>query len=140
MSLSKKFPPNSPCPCGSNKKFKKCCKVFHDGQFPKNALELMKSRYSAYVVGNSEYIIKTTHKSNNDFTNDTKTWKNSIEDFSYYSEFKSLEILDFIDGESEAFVTFKANIFQDNNDVSFTEKSRFLKENDFWLYVNAEFL
>ena len=135
-----KFPPNSPCPCGSNKKFKKCCKVFHDGQNPSNALELMKSRYSAYKVGNSDYIIKTTHQNNSDFTADIISWKASIEDFSKYSEFKALEILDFIDGSEEAFVTFKATIFQDNQDVSFTEKSRFLKQNNTWFYVDGEFL
>lgn len=134
-----KFPPNSPCPCGSNKKFKKCCKIFHDGQLPLNALELMKSRYSAYKVGNSDYIIKTTHKNNSDFTTDIISWKASIEEFSKYSSFEGLEILDFIDGQNEAYVTFKARIFQDKQEVFFTEKSRFLKENGMWFYVDGEF-
>ena len=137
---NKKFPPNCLCPCGSNKKYKKCCKVYHDGIKPSKAVDLMKSRYTAYAICNSDYIVQTTHENNSDYTHDINTWKQSIEDFSKYSEFRSLEILDFIDGDSEAFVTFKANIFQDNKDVSFTEKSRFLKKNDKWYYVDGTFL
>ena len=139
-STSKKFPPNSSCPCGSTKKYKKCCKVYHDGKKPFKALDLMKSRYTAYAICNSEYIVQTTHKNNSDYTKDISTWKLSIEDFSKYSEFRSLKILDFIDGDSEAYVTFQASIFQDNKDISFIEKSRFLKDNSKWYYVDGIFL
>ena len=41
--------------------------------------------------------------------------------------------------EFEAFVTFKATLFQNNNDISFIEKSRFKKLDDIWLYVDGEF-
>ena len=100
----------------------------------------MKSRYSAYKVGNSDYIIQTTHKNNSDFTTDIKAWKDSIEEFSKYSDFQGLEIVEFIDGNTEAYVTFRATIFQDNQDISFTEKSRFLKEDGMWFYVDGTFL
>jgi SEC-C motif-containing protein len=53
---------------------------------------------------------------------------------------KNLEILDFIDSEIESFVTFKATLFQNKKDISFIEKSRFLKESNIWLYVDGEFL
>ena len=63
---------NSICPCGSLKKYKKCCKLFHDDiKKPSNALELMKSRFSAFAFCKSDYIIKTTHKKNCDFSLDT---------------------------------------------------------------------
>ena len=56
---------NSICPCGSLKKYKKCCKLFHDNiKKPSNALELMKSRFSAFAFFKSDYIIKTTHQKN----------------------------------------------------------------------------
>ncbi len=58
-----KFSKNSKCPCGSGKKYKICCFRLHKGLLAKNALELMKSRFSAYAVGDANYIIKTTHKS-----------------------------------------------------------------------------
>lgn len=134
-----KFSANALCPCGSNKKYKKCCKVFHNGTNPKNALELMKSRYSAYAVGNCDYIINTTHVNNNDYNKDKITWGKNIKQFMTETCFKSLEIIDFIDGCIEANVTFKANIDINNIDSSFREKSKFVKQNDKWYYLSGEF-
>ncbi len=132
---------NSICPCGSLKKYKKCCKLFHDDiKKPSNALELMKSRFSAFAFCKSDYIIKTTHQKNCDFSLDTFSWRDDIEKFSKNTNFEKLEILDFIDSEIESFVTFKATLFQNKKDISFIEKSRFLKENNIWLYVDGEFL
>ena len=128
MKISK----NSKCPCGSGKKYKECCFKFHKGSNPKNALELMKSRFSAYAVGEANYIIKTTHKNSPHFEENKKEWIKSIKEFSK-SEFKKLEIINFIDGEKEAFVKFRAYI----DDCVMEEKSRFIKK-DKWYYVEAE--
>lgn len=136
-----KFSSNDNCPCGSLIKYKKCCKPFHeDIKIPINALELMKSRYCAYAVGKSEYIIFTTHQKNNDFNTNTKAWNKDILDFSQNTIFEKLEIIEFIDGLTESFVTFKANITQNKQDVSFIEKSRFVKENERWLYIDGQFI
>ena len=136
-----KFSPNDVCPCGSLKKYKKCCKPFHDKiTFPKNALELMESRFSAFAVCNSEYIISTTHENNPDFTQDLKSWNNDILNFSQNTRFEKLQILEFIDDEIESFVTFEATLFQDKNDISFIEKSRFLKVEGIWKYVDGQFI
>jgi len=131
---------NSICPCGSLKKYKNCCRIFHYGETPKTALQLMKSRYSAFVANNQDYIIKTTHRDNIDYTNDIQGWKNEINNFSKYSDFRKLEIIEFIDGEDIAYVTFKATIFQGAIDYSFVEKSKFLKEQGQWLYHSGEFI
>ena len=130
-----KLSPNAPCPCGSKNKYKKCCQPYHKGAKSKTALLLMKSRYSAYVVGDSRYIIKTTHPNNPDFTHNIKAWRESIESFSQATEFLGLEILEFVDGEEEAFVTFRASL----SSGDMLEKSRFLKEGDEWLYERGEF-
>ncbi|ADI37740.1 hypothetical protein wcw_0367 [Waddlia chondrophila WSU 86-1044] len=39
--------------------------------------------------------------------------------------------------KNEAFVTFKATLSQNGQDISFTEKSRFLKKNNQWLYASG---
>ena len=136
-----KFSANDNCPCGSLIKYKKCCKPFHENiKTPINALELMKSRYCAYAIEKSEYIILTTHQNNRDFNTDTKVWNNDILDFSKNTKFEKLEILEFIDGQTESFVTFKANITQNKQDVSFVEKSRFVKENGKWQYIDGQFI
>lgn len=135
-----KFSVNDSCPCGSTKKYKKCCKIFHDKiSFPKTALELMKSRYSAYATSNAKYIIETTHKDNPDFTDNIKEWENDILIFCNNTKFIGLEILEFIDDKNESFVKFKANMIQQGNDVSFVEKSRFLRVDEKWFYVDGKF-
>ena len=135
-----KFSVNDSCPCGSTKKYKKCCKTFHDKIiFPKTALELMKSRYSAYATSNAKYIIETTHKDNPDFTDNIKEWENDILIFCNNTKFIGLEILEFIDDENESYVMLKANMIQQGNDVSFVEKSRFLRVDEKWFYVDGKF-
>ena len=94
----------------------------------------MKSRYSAFAVGDSSYIVKTTHEKNADFSLDVKRWKESINSFTDTTEFLGLEILEFLAGEEEAFVTFKASL----SSGEMTEKSRFLKVDGIWLYVSGE--
>ncbi len=128
MKISK----NSKCPCGSGRKYKECCFKYHKGSNPKNALELMKSRFSAYAAGEANYIIKTTHKNSPHYEQNRIEWVKGIKDFSK-SEFKKLEIINFIDGEKEAFVKFRAYI----DDYVMEEKSRFIKK-DKWYYVEAE--
>ena len=123
------------------KKYKKCCKTFHNEiKIPKNALELMKSRYSAFSVSDAKYIILTTHEKNPDFTDDLKSWEEEILLFCKNTNFQKLEIIEFLENEPESFVTFKVALFQKNKDISFIEKSRFLKINEKWFYVDGQFL
>ena len=100
----------------------------------------MKSRYCAYALEKSEYIIFTTHPQNIDFKEDKNSWNKDILDFCQNTKFKKLEILDFIDDKVESFVTFKANMIQNTKDVSFIEKSRFEKINEKWLYIDGQFI
>ncbi|CAA6824664.1 MAG: Unknown protein [uncultured Sulfurovum sp.] len=130
----KKTSSNTPCPCGSNLKYKKCCLIYHKGANPKTALLLMKSRYCAFAVGDAHYIIKTTHENNPDFSTDFKHWKEGINSFIRATEFLGLEILDFIEGKEESFVTFKASL----SSGDMTEKSRFYKVEGKWLYESGE--
>ena len=130
-----KASPNLSCPCGSGAKYKKCCQKYHKGALPANAELLMRSRYSAFAFGLADYIIKTTHPDNSDFTDDTKRWKDDILLFSQGTEFLGLKVIHFMDGEEEAYVTFEATL----SSGLLHEKSRFLKENGTWLYVDGVF-
>jgi len=135
-----KYSVNSLCPCGSGIKYKRCCQAFHNGKLPKTALELMKSRFSGYAFLLWAYIIKTTHIENQEFTHDTENWKKEILGFCKDTSFDRLKILEFIDGEKEAFVTFEAILFSNGEDISFIEKSKFLKVNQIWYYHSGEFI
>ena len=95
----------------------------------------MRSRYSAYALGLCDYIIKTTHPNNDDFSDDTQNWENSIEDFCQTTQFLALTVHEFIDGNHEAFVTFDATLSHGH----LIEKSRFLKIGEQWLYESGAF-
>ncbi len=84
----------------------------------------MKSRYSAYTTNNAHYIVATTHTSNPDFTNDTQRWLDDIAYFCRHAQFLALKIVEFIEGDKEAFVAFEVTL----NGGKMIEKSRFLKE------------
>ena len=130
-----KISPNAPCPCHSGKKYKQCCQPYHKGILPSNALKLMRSRYSAYALGMVEYIIATTHPNNPDASIALSDWQKAIGDFAKTTYFRGLKILEYVDGEEEAFVTFEATL----SDGIMKEKSRFLKEDGKWLYESGDF-
>ena len=49
------------CPCQSSLSYEDCCGRFHSGNmFPETAEQLMRSRYSAFVLKKIPYIVQTT--------------------------------------------------------------------------------
>lgn len=126
------------CPCQSGKNYEECCKRYHEGIPPENALALMRSRYAAYALGLADYIIQTTHPENSSYSLDFSKWKREILQFSQNTEFVGLKILEFVDGEQVASVTFTAYLKQQGDDATFTEKSYFKKVKERWLYVGRD--
>ncbi|HUQ01817.1 MAG TPA: YchJ family metal-binding protein, partial [Kofleriaceae bacterium] len=49
----------SVCPCGTGAAYRACCGRFHAGAPAPTALELMRSRYSAYALGEIDYLVDT---------------------------------------------------------------------------------
>lgn len=52
-----------PCPCGSGHTYGRCCRLAHTSSPAADAASLMRSRYSAYVLGLREYLLATWHPS-----------------------------------------------------------------------------
>lgn len=125
------------CPCKSGKAYKACCKSFHDGKLPSTALELMRSRFSAYALRLADYIIETTHSENPGRIADLKLWRKEVLKFSEQTRFDGLIIESFEPGEDIACVCFTARLRQGSRDNSFTEKSLFEKVNGKWLYKSG---
>lgn len=50
-----------PCPCDSGRSYADCCGRWHAGTPAPDAEALMRSRYSAFVLGLSEYLLQTWH-------------------------------------------------------------------------------
>ena len=126
------------CPCSSGKAYIDCCQPFHEGVLPSNALELMRSRFSAYAMQLPDYIIATTHPASSQFSENTFVWRNQILNFSKYTQFQKLTIHQFSEFENFGLVTFTAHILQNQQDATFTEKSIFEKLGKKWFYRNGQ--
>mmetsp|Transcript_16825 Transcript_16825/g.55037 ORF Transcript_16825/g.55037 Transcript_16825/m.55037 type:complete len:263 (-) Transcript_16825:105-893(-) len=56
---------NEGCPCGSGVSYDDCCRPYHLGtKVAETPLELLKSRFTAYAKGVSQYVEDTTHADN----------------------------------------------------------------------------
>jgi len=51
------------CPCGTGLPFAECCGRFHAGEPAPTAEALMRSRFSAFAVGDAAYLLATWHPS-----------------------------------------------------------------------------
>jgi len=51
------------CPCGRPTSYEACCGQYHQGAAAPDAESLMRSRYTAYALGLSDYLLATWHAS-----------------------------------------------------------------------------
>lgn len=47
------------CPCGSGFPYDKCCGKYHAGAAAPTAEALMRSRFSAFVLRDEDYVLRT---------------------------------------------------------------------------------
>jgi peptide deformylase len=125
------------CPCCSGEKYQNCCGPLHRGIPAATALQLMRSRYSAYSLSLPEYIIHTTHPASPQFHYNSEEWMKRISDFCAACTFTHLDILHTEETAVFATVTFFAQLTSDGEDRSFTERSYFEKIQGRWVYRNG---
>ena len=53
----------TPCPCGNPAGYQDCCGRLHDGQLAITAEQLMRARYSAYVLKREDFLLASWHAS-----------------------------------------------------------------------------
>lgn len=124
------------CPCGNPKSYSECCEPIHnDHSKAKTPEQLMRSRYSAHVKGLVDYVIDTYHPSCH-----AEQEREAIAD-SIDSDWCGLEVMNTEPGkhDNEGFVTFKAYFKQDEQEYCLEERSRFLKEQELWYYIDGAF-
>ncbi|WP_033296082.1 YchJ family protein [Amycolatopsis jejuensis] len=117
----------NPCPCGLPEPYPACCGRFHrGGQHAPTAERLMRSRYSAFVVGEPDYLLATWHPS-------TRPTRLELDPARKWTR---LEIAGSTGGsllENEGTVEFRAH----HRDGVQHENSRFVREGGRWYYVDA---
>ena len=124
------------CHCCSGKEFEFCCEPLLLGlKNPATPEELMRSRYSAYVLHHIDYIKVTTHTSTQSNYN-----FESLKDWATQSDWKSLQVFSSSDSEREGVVNFEAGYISSRKVVFHHELSNFIKENGKWFYVDGKIL
>jgi len=129
-----KIGPNQPCPCVSQRKYKKCCRPLHTGGHSPTAVALMRSRFSAYALGLTDYIIETTDPNGPQWQADRLRWQSDVSRFSKAYDFVHLAILSHETVEETGTVSFRATLNKGSTAEFLVEKSRFSWVSDRWLY------
>lgn len=125
---------NGNCPCLSGEQYDDCCGRFHrgDAEAP-TAQQLMRSRYSAFVMLDAAYLLRTWHP-------DTRPSELELDP---HLEWRRLDIVSTRRGgplDSEGTVEFKAYFRQSGERGVHHETSRFLRVDRRWCYLDAESL
>ena len=122
------------CPCGSGETYPACCGRFHSRTaVAATALLLMRSRYSAFAVGDAKYLYDTWDPAD----------RPALIELDAGMRWTWLEIIETVSGgpfDVDAIVEFRAH-YRDAGSESFRhERSRFVKRNGRWLYAGGDAL
>ncbi|WP_285241961.1 YchJ family protein [Pseudarthrobacter sp. MEB009] len=123
---------NANCRCLSGEQYGHCCGRFHSGASVAATVEqLMRSRYTAFALLDSEYLRRTWHP---------RTAPADLE-LDPDLQWRRLDIVSTARGgplDTEGTVEFKAYFRQDGERGILHETSRFVREDGRWLYVDGQ--
>jgi SEC-C motif-containing protein len=123
------------CFCGSERPIEQCCARLHRGQPAASAGELMRSRYSAYVLGEIDYLIQTTLPAQQPGLNRT-----AIEVWSRQSQWLGLTVESEVSlpgNPPHGLVTFTARWRDAQGEHSHRERSAFVERAGRWYYIDS---
>lgn len=119
------------CPCTSGDTYDGCCGPILSGAIAApTAVRLMRSRFTAFVTGDAEHLLRSWH---------TSTRPAGI-DLDPDIRWTRLDILDTVAGgpfDADGVVEFAAFFREDGAPGSMRERSRFVRENRTWLYLGG---
>jgi SEC-C motif-containing protein len=119
------------CPCGKDSSFAECCGRIHQNiKLAESAEQLMRSRYSAFVVKNIDFLYHSFHPNVRRFQS-----KKEIEKWAFTTKWMKLEICK----ASKFTVEFKAYYLDGNLQTHIHhEKSRFEELHGIWYYLEGK--
>jgi len=97
----------------------------------------MRSRFTAYAVGDVDHIISTTHPTSPHQEADLVRWRREITAFSTRTHFSSLTIHGSGEQGAEGWVRFTAGLNVDGAAQQMHEHSIFFRLGKRWLYHSA---
>ena len=123
--------PEARCPCGLGLSFGECCGKYHGGKPAPTAEALMRSRFSAFVTGDEDYLLRT-------WDPETRPERLHLEDNGIH--FYRLDIIDTVDGgplDDTGIVEFEA-FYKGAAAGSQRERSQFRRTQCQWVYSTGD--
>ncbi|HUH86664.1 MAG TPA: YchJ family metal-binding protein [Pusillimonas sp.] len=122
------------CPCGSTVNYDACCGRWHHGPLrlmAPDAAALMRSRYTAFVLDELDYLLDTWHPS---------TRPAALDKNEPGTQWLGLEVRGhWQNDQNHATVEFVARSRHNGRALRLHETSRFVREDGIWLYLDGEF-
>lgn len=119
--------PEAACPCG-RAPFGECCGPVLDGAAAPSAERLMRSRYTAFAVGDTAHLARSWHP---------RTRPDEI-DLDEGTVWTGLDIEDAAEDGDAATVTFRAGWRHEGRRGEMHERSRFVRRAGRWVYVDGD--
>jgi SEC-C motif-containing protein len=123
----------TPCPCGTGQSYGACCARWHAGEHPLAAPApeaLMRSRYTAYTLGVTDYLLATWHASTRPVT---------LDPVDPQVRWLGLEVRKAAMSDADhGTVEFVARSKLGGRAHRLRETSRFVREDGRWYYVDGD--
>lgn len=116
------------CPCGVGDNYDSCCGRLHKGDPARTAEQLMRSRYTAFAVGNTDYLVRTWHPS-------TRPRTITLDPAQRWTRLAVLETQQGGLFDTAGTVRFRALYTAGGQRGTLAETSRFVREAGTWLYL-----
>lgn len=119
------------CPCNTGLTYVECCGKYHAGGVAPTAETLMRSRFTAFVVRDADYLLRT-------WDPDTRPFELTLVDLPV--QFYRLDILDVVGGgplDREGVVEFEA-FYKGDPPGSQRERSTFRRVGREWVYTAGD--
>lgn len=119
------------CPCNTGLSYDECCGRYHAGADAPTAETLMRSRFSAFVTRDADYLLRT-------WDPDTRPFDLTLVDLPV--QFYRLDILDTVGGgplDQEGVVEFEA-FYKGDPAGSQRERSTFRRIGREWVYTAGD--
>ncbi|AJK68815.1 YchJ family protein [Corynebacterium marinum] len=119
------------CPCNTGLSYDECCGRYHAGAVAPTAETLMRSRFSAFVTRDADYLLRT-------WDPDTRPFDLTLVDLPV--QFYRLDILDTVGGgplDQEGVVEFEA-FYKGDPAGSQRERSTFRRIGREWVYTAGD--
>lgn len=123
-------PPHELCPCGGGS-YADCCGPLHAGAAAPTAVALMRSRFSAFALGDAAYLLASWHRS-------TRPTELEIDPELHWRRLQMVDTDEGGEADEEGVVEFRASWRTATAAGVLHERSRFSRVEGRWCYVDGE--